>query len=142
LCEFIGQNRSKINRDNNIKDAKIGGQDGVNADIQGFKAEYAFCKHFNLFPDFNVTPRNGSADGVTKKGTRYDIKSTDRKNGNLLSTLKVNNDIDVYILAYIDNDTVEFIGWAKKTDLIREENIKNLEYGNVYFLDRSKLIPF
>ena len=44
LCEYIGKLRSSIARSNNVFDAKIGDQNGVEADIQGFKAEYAFAK--------------------------------------------------------------------------------------------------
>jgi hypothetical protein len=142
LCEFIGKSRSKIARANNVKDAKIGKQDGIEADIQGFKAEYAFAKFFNVFPDFGLSPRSGSEDGKTNKGTRYDIKSTKYKTGNLLSTLKVNNDIDVYVLAYVNDNEVDLIGWAKKEDLIKEENIKDLGHGKGYFLSREKLTPF
>ena len=89
LCEYIGKLRSEIARKNNVFDAKIGDHDGTKADVQGFKAEYAFAKHNNLFPDFGLSPRSGSADGVTRSNSKYDIKSTSYKTGNLLSTLKI-----------------------------------------------------
>ena len=142
LCKYIGEQRSMINRSNNIHDAKIGNQNGVDADIQGFMAEYAFAKYINVFPDFGLTPRSGSCDGITRKGMRYDVKSTNYKNGNLLSTLKVNDDDDFYVLTYVDGDIVDFMGWAYKDQLIREENIKNLGYGKVYFLSNEMLVKF
>ena len=142
LCVFIGEQRSLIARANNVKDAKIGKQNGMDADIQGFKAEYAFAKHINVFPDFGLSPRSGSADGVTPKGNRYDIKSTHHKKGNLLSTLKVNPDVDVYILAVVQDNIVDLIGWAKKADLIKPENIVDLGHGKGYFLSRDKLNKF
>jgi hypothetical protein len=142
LCKYIGEQRSMVNRSNNIHDAKIGSHNGVDADIQGFMAEYAFAKHINVFPDFGITPRSGSCDGTTRKGRRYDIKSTCRKNGNLLSTLKVNEDIDYYVLAYVYDNIVEFIGYAHKTKLIKKENIKDLGYGKVYFLSHEMLKKF
>ena len=142
LCEYIGKLRSSIARSNNVFDAKIGDQNGVEADIQGFKAEYAFAKKNNLFPDFRLSPRSGSADGVTKENNRYDIKSTHYKTGNLLSTLKVNQDVDVYVLAYVNKNIVDFVGWATKDELIRKENIKSLGLGSGYFLSRHKLHKF
>ena len=142
LCNYVGKLRSHIARNNNIKDAKIGNHNGVDADIQGFKAEYAFAKKNNLFPDFGLSPRSGSYDGITKNNTRYDIKSTHHKKGNLLSTLKINKDIDVYILAYVNENIIEFVGWANKEELIREENIKDLGHGKGYFLSREKLSKF
>ena len=48
LCEYIGKLRSSIARGNNVFDAKIGDQNVIEADIQGFKAEYAFAKKNNL----------------------------------------------------------------------------------------------
>jgi len=142
LCKYIGEQRSLIARANNVIDAKIGKQNGVDADIQGFQAEYAFAKYANVFPDFGLSPRSGSCDGVTKKGNRYDVKSTDNKNGNLLSTLKVNPDIDIYILSYVHGNIVDFIGWAYKDELIKKENIKDLGHGKGYFLSREKLRKF
>jgi hypothetical protein len=142
LCEYIGELRSSIARKSNVIDAKMGKQNGIDADIQGFKAEYAFAKLYNLFPDFGLGARSGSYDGKTRYGTRYDIKSTNRKDGNLLSTLKVNNDVDVYILAYVNENIVEFIGWIDKSSFIREENIKDMGHGKTYFLNRNELNLF
>ncbi len=142
LCEYIGELRSAIARKNNVFDAKIGKQSGVEADIQGFKAEYAFAKIYNLFPDFGLSPRSGSYDGKTRYGTRYDVKSTNRKEGNLLSTLKVNDDVDVYVLAYVNENVVDFIGWIDKTSFIKEENIKDMGHGKAYFFSRKELNSF
>ena len=142
LCEYIGKKRSAIARSNNVFDAKIGDQNGVEADIQGFKAEYAFAKCINVFPDFGLSPRSGSYDGITHKQARYDIKSTKYKTGNLLTTLKVNPDVDIYILAYVNDNLVCFIGWAHKMKLIKNENIKDLGHGKGYFLSRSELNSF
>tara|TARA_R110002124_G_scaffold86638_2_gene223848 strand:+ start:443 stop:967 length:525 start_codon:yes stop_codon:yes gene_type:complete len=139
LCEFIGMQRSAIARSNGVVDTKMGDHDGVKADIQGFKAEYAFAKYGNLFPDPGLSPRSGSYDGITHQGGRYDIKSTHHKNGNLLSTLKVNPDIDIYVLAVVQDNIVDLIGWAKKEDLIKPENIKDMGHGKGYFLSREKL---
>ncbi len=139
LCKYIGTLRSSIARSNGVVDAKIGNQDGVDADVQGFKAEYAFAKANNLFPDFGLSPRSGSYDGITRNNNRYDIKSTSHKRGNLLSTLKINKDVDIYILAVVDNNIVDFVGWASKETLIKDENIKDLGHGRGYFLSRHKL---
>ena len=60
----------------------------------------------------------------------------------MLSTLKVNPDIDVYILAYVNDNIVCFIGWAYKSELIKNENIKDLGHGKGYFLSRNELNSF
>ena len=142
FSEYIGELRSNVSRSNNVFDAKAGNQDGVQADIQGFKAEYAFAKKNNLFPDLGLSPRSGSYDGITRDNNRYDIKSTTYKNGNLLATLKINNDVDIYILAHVDDNEVNFIGWVRKEEFIKDENIRDLGHGPAYFLSRHKLNKF
>jgi len=142
LCEWIGTKRYEMNRASNIPISLMGKHNPIKGDIQGFKAEYAFAKRYNLFPDFGLFPRNGSADGITRNGKRYDIKSTHHKKGNLLATTKVNTDIDIYILAVVNDNIVEFVGWAEKAELIKESNLKDLGYGKGYFLSREKLNKF
>ena len=133
--------RSLIARNSGVKDAKVGTQDGASADVLGVMAEYAFAKRYNTFPDLGLTPRSGSADGILN-GKRYDIKSTTYKNGRLLSTLKVNPDVDIYILAIVGDLDVDFIGWASKEQLVRKENIINLGHGQGYALTQDELTWF
>ena len=110
------------------------------ADVDGVIAEYAFAKKFNVFPDIGLSPRSGSCDGVYKN-YRYDIKSTRYKTGKLLSTMKVNPDVDMYILAIIEDNTVTFAGWSLKDELIQESNIKDLGHGKGYCLSQNQLRP-
>ena len=141
ICEMIGRMRNIVNRNFKVKDNKVGTETSVNIDVQGFLAEYAFAKHFNTFPDFDLRPRSGSYDAFYK-GYRYDIKSTRRKNGRLITTTKINPDVDIYILAIVDDTEVDFIGYAFKDELIRAENIIDLGYGDTYVLERNKLHNF
>lgn len=141
ICQIIGRMRSLIARSAGVKDAKVGSQDGSDADVMGLKAEYAFAKHFNTFPDLGLTPRSGSADGILN-GHRYDIKSTTYKNGRLLATKKVNADVDFYVLAIVTDNKVLFPGYAMKDDLINIKNIKDLGRGEGYCLEQSSLRKF
>ncbi len=138
VCEMIGRMRTLIARNAGVKDAKIGSHDGMAADVDGVIAEYAFAKKFNVFPDIGLSPRSGSYDGVYKD-YRYDIKSTRYKTGKLLSTLKVNPDVDMYILAIIEDNTVTFAGWALKDELIQKSNMKDLGHGKGYCLSQNQL---
>jgi len=141
VCQMLGRMRSLIARSSGVKDAKIGDQDGAEADVTGMMAEYAFSKHFNTFPDLGLTPRSGSADGIYKN-FRYDIKSTKYKTGKLLSTTKVNNDVDIYVLAIVKDNEVSFPGFAMKDELINEKNLKDLGHGKGYCLEQEKLRRF
>lgn len=141
ICEQLGRMRSIIARSSGVKDAKVGTQDGSEADVMGMKAEYAFAKHFNTFPDLGLTPRSGSADGKLK-GYAYDIKSTTYKSGRLLATKKENPDVDMYVLCIVDNSEVDIKGYAMKKDLIQSSNLKNLGHGEGYCMNQNELTKF
>ena len=141
IINFVGRSRSLIARAASVIDEKQGDQDGVDSDVMGFAAEYAFAKHQNLFPDFGLSPRSGTADGVMGK-FKYDVKSTHLPNGRLLCTLKENASVDIYILAIVASRSVNFPGWAYSSELRKNENIKDLGHGNGYVMDQSKLRLF
>lgn len=141
LSHLIGRNRSLIARASGVVDAKIGDQDGAEADVMGFLAEYAVAKALNVFPDVGLSPRSGSADGRFL-GLNYDVKATKYKTGRLLCTMKDNPDVAVYVLAIVDEPHVTIVGYATKKMLCQKENIKNLGHGNGYSLDQDKLLQF
>ena len=65
VCQMVGRMRSLIARGNGVRDAKMGNQDGAEADVMGMMAEYGFAKKMNVFPDLGLVARwSGSADGV------------------------------------------------------------------------------
>ena len=146
VCQCIGRMRSLIARSANVKDQKVGEQDGSNADVQGFMAEYAFAKQFNVFPDIGLTPRSGSCDGkIPLKDSRvvaYDIKSTHIRNGRLLATKKVNPDVDMYVLCIVTDNQVDIKGYVKKESFIKPENLKTIGKVESYCLEQSQLQPF
>lgn len=139
VCQTLGSLRSLVNRRHGVADAKMGDQSGMNADIDGLIGEYAFCKAYNLFCDIAPTPRSGSFDAVTRKKMRIDVKATRRKDGRLLATLKSNPDVDAYVLAIIDGNSVELAGWMKREELCTEGNIRSLGHGDTYVMDRAGL---
>ena len=141
ICQLVGRMRSLIARGNNVKDAKMGEHNGSSADVMGFIAEYAFAKWNNVFPDLGLSPRSGSCDGILNN-IKYDVKATNYPHGRLLSTLKVNPDVDLYILGVVIGNSVEFVGYATKDELIRDENIINLGHGNGYGLSQDELNKF
>lgn len=142
VCQMVGRMRTLIARGNGVRDAKMGDHDGAEADVMGMMAEYGFAKKMNVFPDLGLTPRSGSADGVMTSGKRYDVKASKHKTARLLSTLKVNPNVDVYVLCVVDGSTLDFKGWAWKDELIQEDNKTNLGHGLGYALEQEKLRKF
>ena len=147
-CHIFGALRSAVNQCANIRDNALGNQDKVALNIQGLIAEIAFAKQFNLYPDVLLFPRKGGCDGIIKMtrdgkdySVRYDIKSTPYPTGHLTSNLNYNENVDIYILGIIYPYLVDFVGFAKKTELIMESNIDNLKFKDTYCLPQDKLRP-
>lgn len=138
MVKTLGGMRAITGRAAGVVDRKIGKQTGLEIDEDGMMAEFAFCKHFNIFPDLVPGPRSGSCDCIYM-GKRIDIKSTRYSNGKLLATTKDNPDVDIYVLAVIDGNTVVFPGYARKDDLCREENLTDLGHGKGYALEQNQL---
>ena len=136
--------RDEANRNANVKDVKMGkDEDSVQIMVQGLVAEYAFCKKFNLFCDLSSEPRSGTYDIKSRDGKRIDIKSTRIKNGNLVRTLKENNDVDIYVLAIVHSfSDIHFVGWIEKENFIKPDNITDLGHGKTYFLNKNYLKMF
>ena len=116
--------------------------DGLEADFQGMCGEIAFCKAFNLPFDRSVGPRSGGVD-TTLYGYRFDVKATKLKNGRLLATTKVNDEIDAYALALLHElPWVELRGYELKGIFIVPENLLDLGHGLTYALGQGKLRLF
>ena len=141
IANIIGTMRSIVNRRVGTKDAKIGLQDGTQADIDGFLGELAFCKWKNVWPDLSAMLRSASYDCIVGN-CRVDVKTTRVKSGRLLATLKENPDVDVYALAIIDGDVVRFPGYMTAKELRIDENIVDLGHGNGYGAAQDRLCKF
>lgn len=141
LAAILGGFRSLVARNAGVKDAKIGTQSGIESDQDGILAELTFAQWQNVWPDIGLSPRSGSADAIVK-GQRIDVKSTRKPEGRLLATLKVNPDVDIYVLAIVSNDAVAFPGFALKSDLIHESRIIDLGHGKGYAMNQSDLRKF
>ena len=137
-CRMLGEMRSLVARGHGVKDRKMADLAGYEIDIDGMISEYAFCKHFNIFPDLIPSPRSGSCDCIYK-GKRIDIKSTRHKTGKLLATTKRNEDVDIYVLAIINGNEVIFPGYATAKQLIDPNNLSDLGYGSGYALQQHQL---
>lgn len=140
-CKMMGGFRGAMARRLSVTDRKMAKLSGQQIDEDGLIGEYAFCKTFNAFCDFVPDPRSGSADCVIG-GYRIDVKSTRRANGRLLVTLKENTDVDIYVLAIIEENTVRFPGYATRAEICREENIVDLGHGRGFALPQERLRAF
>jgi hypothetical protein len=105
------------------------------ASPQGFMAEYAFSKQFNLHLDIIGNLEKDSFDFISREGNTIDVKSTDNLDGNLLVKKPMH---DIYVLAIVDGSTVYLIGYATKQMLL-DEGKRDLGHGPTYFVNRRDL---
>lgn len=146
ICLFVARSRTKNNVDSGIKNPRVGPREHDDEELEGFMAEFAFCKMFNLMPDFHIeftSTSNGSdkGDAILKDGRSVDVKSTYREHGRILSRTwkKDNHGIDLYALMIGKNGTYTLKGFIKHEDLFKPENLINLGYGNSYGVTQDKL---
>lgn len=143
VAQVLAAMRNGINRASGVANKRIGPQSDYQTDLDGLVAEIAFAKWRNVAPDLSVRPRAGSADAVVDKA-RVDVKSTRRKDGRLLAARgkATHNDVDIYVLAIVEDNVVNFPGWAKASDLLKDENLIDLGHGKGYAMTQEQLRPF
>lgn len=141
-CRLMGNMRTFGSIAGQSRSTPYNGWELAELNQDSFIGEYAFCKHWNLFFDITATPRRGGYDCVLH-GQRMDIKTTQYLNGKLMVKDIGNNDIDVYVLALLDGNTVSFPGYCAakrlKTDAARMQN----QDGSFRFeMEQSQLTPW
>ena len=142
LAKFIAKKRYENARKNNIKDLKMGDQSNEETDLEGFGAELAYCKLMNLFPDLETGDGLPNFDCVSRLGVTIDVKTTKRKSGHLLATLKKkNNPPDKYVLIIGEFPSYRIVGEIGSEEFLRDANIRNFGRGQGYALTQMELNP-
>ena len=137
ICKFVANLRFTNARKNGIKNSKIGNQSNEFTDLQGFSAEFAFCKLFNLFPDFTIYTRSAIKDELDYdaiiKNKRIDIKATKYNNGRLIvAPWKDKNKIDIFVLMIGTFPKYKYVGCMTSNELIQSNRIGDLGHGKGY----------
>lgn len=142
ICEYIGIQRYNINREKGVTDKKIGKEDNHFMDVNGFGGEFAFCKLFNVMPDFlvQVTQTNkNDYDALLFNCIKVDVKTTDVLSGRLLAAPWKIDEVDCYALIVGTIPNYIFKGFMLRDDLKREDRIKSLGYRKGYVAEQSEL---
>ncbi len=152
ICEAVAEGRYTNNRKTGVADKKMGEQSVTETDLYGVAAEFAFCKLFNLFPDFSIEPRS-AADGtdVEKDSKlfiwRVDVKGTKYPTGRLLARPMDGNyashaarsTTDLFALMTGQYPTFTFRGFFTKKDLMQPGRIGDLGHGPTYIASQHEL---
>lgn len=140
MAKYLASQRYNKNRSTNTFNNKIGPQSNEQTDLEGIAAEIAFCKMFNVYPDFQLDTRP-YYDAILPNGITVDVKATSHPHGRLLAVLnKASNPPQLYALMIGEFDTgYTFKGFYPSKKLLQECNIKNLGYGPTYAIDQKFL---
>ena len=142
ICEHIGIRRYNINRQKGVTDKKIGKENNYFMDINGFGGEFAFCKLFNVMPDFlvKVTQTNkNDYDALLFNCIKVDVKTTDVLSGRLLAAPWMVDEVDCYALIVGEMPNYIFKGFMLREDLKKEDRLKSLGYRKGYVAEQNEL---
>lgn len=146
FCEEISKARFDNNRKSNVRNSKIGNQDNKLTDFIGFSCEFAFCKLFNLFPDFSIEPRSSqsgqdkNSDVRLSNGKTVDVKGTKYETGRLLAVPWKSNSTDLFALIIFSNDVYSFKGFMSANELLKKERLIDLGHGLTYAANQNELL--
>lgn len=148
LCLLISNMRDITNRKTKAQDLR--GANRRDIAYQGMLGEYAFGKHFNIFPDLTLERKktHKNVDYITNEGLIIDVKTTTKGS----STMNVNatkvdgkeRKADIYVAIESDEKTyppvMTLIGWIRYQDF--KENAEKKMGGTEYYaLDLKHLKP-
>ena len=142
ICEHIGIRRYNINRQKGVTDKKIGKENNYFMDINGFGGEFAFCKLFNLMPDFlvQVTQTNkNDYDAIIFNCIKIDVKTTPVIAGKLVTPLWKVDEVDCYALIVGEIPNYTFKGFMLREDLKQDKRIGSLGYDKGYIAEQNQL---
>lgn len=141
-CRLMGNMRTFGSIAGNSRSTPYNGWELADINQDSFTGEYAFCKYWNLFFDITATPRRGGYDCVLH-GQRMDIKTTQYLDGKLMVKDIGNDDIDVYVLALLDGNTVHFPGYCSAKRLKAEaDRLPNRDGTFRFEMEQFKLSPW
>lgn len=141
VVRLIALGRYSVARGIGIVDGKIGPQTAEETDLEGFAAEYVFCRLMNCYPDFQLGERR-DYDARVGEAT-VDVKTTIYPNGRLLvKASKASHPAEWYALV-----TGKFPGpyrlrgLAPRDMVMRDAQVQDLGHGPTYAVAQSDLIP-
>ena len=125
--EMLSEWRHKYDRENGIVDQQVGDQSSFETDFVGLAAEFAFCKHFNIFPDLNVTAPK-PFDCVLM-GRTFDVKGTKYETGKLILR-KTENHVPCDFYALVTGDPyagMTIRGYITRPKFLTKERLGRLK---------------
>jgi hypothetical protein len=139
----IANRRCGNNEENNVATKRRNPRKSeLQLHIDGFGAELACAKLFNVFPDTEVhcrSSKNDDGDLVLPSGKRIDVKFAAYERGLLLVPTWQQTKVDFYVLITGKSPTYTYRGAISKEELIRKGKIVDLGHGPNYGAEQKEL---
>jgi hypothetical protein len=131
ICKFLAKQKNDSNHNSGVIDGKITDKaTSYEINLEGVASEFAFCKKFNLYPDFSIGPRSGGYDCLSHKNTRIDVKSCKYLTNTYLLVKKTTkrNQADIYVLMVGQFPSYHYAGYATHDEVFQDKNLKDFGY--------------
>lgn len=142
IAKHITAGRQRHAKSVNAKNLKLSDESDETVSLDGTGAEIAFCRYFNVYPDFAVG-EYAYADAFTVQMGSVDIKTTRIPHGHLIAHYgkRLKRQPDSYALMLGAFPTYRFAGYADSSELICDESIKDFGKGPTFALRQDQLRP-
>lgn len=143
VAKYVGEKRYESNRANNVAISKIGPQSHEDTEVNGVCGEIAFCKIFNIYPDFEIVYPAPIHDAILN-GYKIDVKTTVYQTGRLLVEItkrKYLHALDYFALMIGEFPQYWFIGYMAAKDIMVDSKIIDLGLGDTFAAEQHELWP-
>lgn len=148
ICREIAERRNDSCKKIGKTDLKFSHFDSEELDFIGFSGEFAFCKMFNLMPDFYIG-KNPASKRLDKgdcvlHGLIIDVKTTIHKFGQLkCPKWQIDPEIHLYALMIMYPDhSYEFRGFFPADKVFVPSRLGSCQYPDRYIVDQYELLEF
>ena len=146
VCESIAKQRKECGDRAYGPDFKTRMDDrpGLELHLQGVAGEFAFCKLFNIYPDFTIRARSKKAgdddgDASMPDGKRVDIKTTHYAHGNLVVVPWAEPGDYLFALMVGVFPVYEFKGFMEAREILKDERLTDLGRGPTFVASQREL---
>lgn len=142
LVTLIAKKRFDSAMKNKLQDTRAGICDPYIADLEGFAAEFAFCKMANCFPDFEIGVHRAKNDkgDCTYCGYSIDVKTSKNTEGNLIVKPWKKGRVEAYAFFTGTFPTYTFRGFYPSFLVFLESNLRDVFGTENYVIHQKKMM--
>lgn len=137
IAKSVAEQRVSSNRLAKTQNAKRSKKSDFEIDLQGFAGELAFCKLFNVFPDFTSEPRSaakGQDNGdAVLNGLRVDVKTASEDKVMFWIKARKKGCADLFALMVGQFPEYKFEGFVHHDVVFQEGNKRTFPNGDTCY---------